>query len=322
MTARRTILMVMLFGVAGLSPAQFRSRANRPDFNPPGGSGHFIRIEGGLVVNEDEIRTARETASHSSGTPTWTNAPGFEEDVFTFTRIIFHSDGGSRRPRFGRGGFRWLGWWVDYPDADLNFSYRLQQLTSIPTDPDARVIKFTDPALSDYPLIYIEHAGYMRLTDDELAALRKYLLNGGAILVNDFWGSEEWEGFAGQIEKVLPDRHWTDLTTDHPLFNSVYDLRRPMQQLQVPTIQFWNRDHDPKDPQSELQTVFRGEGSKEMHIRAIFDDHQRMMILAIHNSDISDGWEREGENEVYFKQFSERIAYPLGINIIFYLMTH
>ncbi len=95
-----------------------------------------------------------------------------------------------------------------------------------------------------------------------------------------------------------------------------------MQQLQVPTIQFWNRDHDPKDPQSELQTVFRGEGSKEMHVRAIFDDHQRMMILAIHNSDISDGWEREGENEVYFKQFSEHIAYPLGINIIFYWMTH
>jgi hypothetical protein len=322
MTRRRLILMSSLVLAAGIAFAQFRQRTGRPDFNAPNGSGHFIRIEGGLVVNEDELKTARETSSHSSGTPNWTNTPGFEDDVFTFTRIIFHSDGGPRRPRFGRGGFRWLGWWVDYPDADLNFSYRLQQLTSIPTDPDARVIKFSDPALFDYPLIYIEHAGYMQLTDDELNALRKYLLNGGALLVNDFWGAEEWEGFAGQIERVLPDRRWTDLSTDHPLFNSVYDLRRPMQELQVPTIQFWNRDHDPKDPQSELQTVFRGEGSKEMHVRAIFDDHQRVMVLAIHNSDISDGWEREGENEVYFKQFSERIAYPFGINIIFYLMSH
>lgn len=321
MIGRRSVLFSLLMVAAGLGFAQFRSRS-RPDFNPPGGSGHYIRIEGGLVVNEDELKTARETSSHSSGTPNWTNAPGFEEDVFTFTRIIFHSEGGSRQPRFGRGGFRWLGWWVDYPDADLNFSYRLQQLTSIPTDPDARVIKFTDPAMFDYPLIYIEHAGYMQLTDAELAALQKYLNNGGALLVNDFWGAEEWEGFAAQIERVLPDRHWTELSTDHPVFNSVYDLRRPMQQLQVPTIQFWNRDFDPNDPDSDLQTVFRGDGSKEMHVRAIFDDHQRMMILAIHNSDISDGWEREGENEVYFKKFSEKIAYPLGINIIVYLMTH
>jgi hypothetical protein len=95
-----------------------------------------------------------------------------------------------------------------------------------------------------------------------------------------------------------------------------------MKQLQVPTIQFWNREHDPNDPQSPLQTIFRGEGSEEMHVRALLDDRGKMLILAIHNSDVSDGWEREGENEVYFNQYSEKIAYPLGINIIFYLMTH
>jgi hypothetical protein len=95
-----------------------------------------------------------------------------------------------------------------------------------------------------------------------------------------------------------------------------------MNRLQVPTIQFWNQNFNPNDPYSELQTIFRGEGSKEMHVRAIFDDHQRMMVFAIHNSDVSDGWEREAENEQYFRQFSEKIAYPLGINIIFYLMTH
>ena len=270
-------------------------------------------------MNEDEIRTARETDSHSSGTPNWTNASGFEADVFTFTRIIFQSD---PSPRSTRGRFRWLGWWVDYPDADLNFSYRLQQVTSMKTDPDARVVKLTDQNLSRYPLLYMEHAGYIRLSDDEVAALRNYLNSGGALLVNDFWGSEEWNGLAREIDRVLPGRAWTDLTTDHPVFHCVYDLRRPMKRLQVPTIQFWNQNYDPYNPQSPQQTVFRGEGSEEMHVRALFDDRQRMMILAIHNSDISDGWEREGENETYFNQYSERIAYPLGINIMFYLMTH
>src|SRR5437870_2865488 len=133
MRMRRTIaLALVILAAAGLCFAQFRPRSGGGQRG--GLSGHFVRIEGGLVVNEDEIRTARETASHSSGTPNWTNAPGFEEDVFTFTRIIFQSDPG---PRSYRGMFRWLGRWVDYPDADLNLSYRLQQLTSMKTDPDA-----------------------------------------------------------------------------------------------------------------------------------------------------------------------------------------
>ena len=60
----------------------------------------------------------------------------------------------------------------------------------------------------------------------------------------------------------------------------------------------------------------------DVTVRALLDDHKRVVILAIHNSDISDGWEREGENELYFNKFSEKVAYPLGINIIFYMMTH
>jgi hypothetical protein len=316
MTARQTFVIAMVLGV-GFCFAQWRPRSSSTPL--PSGPGRFVRIEGGLIVNEDEIHTARETDSHSSGTPNWINSPGFEEDVFTFTRVIFQSD---PAPRPMRGRFRWLGWWVDYPDADLNLSYRLQQLTSIRTDPDARVLKLTDPNMFSYPLLYMEHAGYMRLSDAEVVALRKYLNSGGALLVNDFWGEEEWNGFAGEIAKVLPSRSWTELNTEHAVFKCVYDLRRPMQKLQVPTIQFWNRDHDESDPQSPLQTIFRGEGSDQMHVRALFDEKQRMMILAIHNSDISDGWEREGENEVYFNKYSERIAYPLGINMLFYLMTH
>jgi len=304
---------------AGACFGQFRPWRDADPVPGANGSGHYVRIEGGLVINEDEIHTAREVGSHSTGTANWTNAPGFEQDVFTFTRVIFQSDS---RPRPGRSWFRWLGWWVDFPDADLNLSYRLQQITSIRTDPDARVIKFTDTRLDQYPLLYIEHAGYMRLTDEEIIALRHFLLNGGALFVNDFWGSLEWDGFAAQIKKVLPDRSWTELTTDHPVFNCVYNLRGAMSHLQVPTIQFWNRAYNPEDPNSELQTIFRGEGSKEMHVRALLDDRSRIMILAIHNSDVSDGWEREGENEQYFRQYSEKIAYPLGINIIFYLMTH
>src|SRR4051812_23856631 len=135
-------LAAVLTGTLAL--AHFSTRQERP----PSGSPHYIRLEGGLIVNEDELRTARETASHSTGTPEWSNAPEFQKDDFTFVRVIFQNDY-SRR-----GGFsRRLGWWVDYPDADLNLSYRLQQLTSIRTDPDGRVLKLTDPELTRFPLL-------------------------------------------------------------------------------------------------------------------------------------------------------------------------
>lgn len=314
----KRIIQIAALLMCGLCFAQFRPR---PDGGSRyGSSGSLVRIEGGQVINEDEVRTARETASHATGTANWTNAPGFNGDSFVFARVIFKSDAAPS----SRGRLRWLGWWVDYPDADLNLSFRLQQITSIRTDPDGRVLKLTDPTLTDYPLLYMEHAGYMRLGEDEVTALRKYLLNGGALFVNDFWGSEEWDGFAAAMNQVLPGRTWTDLTTEHPIFNCVFDLGQgPMNRFQVPTLQFWNPEHDPNVPGSPpLQGVFRGEGSDQMHVRALLDDQQRISVLAIHNSDISDGWEREEQNEQYFRMFSEKVAYPLTINIVFYLMTH
>lgn len=315
----RSILKFAGILVVGVCSAQFAPRFGPGSTSVPRGPGHLIRIEEGHIIDEDAVRTARETTSHSADTPTWENPPEFKGDVFTFARVIFQSE---VRPGPGTSLGRRLGWWVDYPDADLNFSYRLQQMTSIRTDPDARVLRLTDPDVFRFPLLYMEHAGYMALSDEEVVILRNFLTGGGALFVNDFWGEHEWEGFAREIARVLPGRRWIDLDMDHPIFHCVYDLQGPMNKMQIPTMQFWNEAYDPKDPESHLQRIYRGEGSEEMHVRAILDAQQRIVILAIHNSDVSDGWEREAENERYFNQFSEKIAYPLGINIIVYLMTH
>jgi hypothetical protein len=308
-TARITALLALagtLFLSVGVAQFRFRRGFQAGDTGP------MVQTEGGEWVNEDTVRTARETAPHSFDLPPWTNTPGFEKDVFTFTRIIFKSTPGAPM---------WLGWINDYPDADLNLSARLQLLTSIKTDPDCRVLKLTDPALADYPFIFMSHPERMELRDDEASALRKYLLNGGALLADDFWGDWSWDHFQNVMKRVLPGRTWTELSMEHPLFHCVFDLRGPMRNLQVPTLQLWRRRYDPADPQS-FSSVFRGQGSREMHVRAWLDDQQRIMALALHNSDTGDGWEREGEDEVYFHQFSENRAYPLAVNVIVYLMTH
>src|SRR5271157_3236890 len=230
-TARRTIETLLLAAtlLAGdwAAQAQYGRRGWRGDTGP------MVQTEGGQWVNEDTVRTARETAPHSIDLPAWTNAPGFEHDVFIFTRIIFKSMPG-RRPM-------WLGWINDYPDADLNLSARLQQLTSIKADPDCRVLKLTDPALADYPFIFMSHPEGMDLRDDEARALGGYLVNGGALMADDFWGDRSWEHFETDMKRVLPGRAWTELPMEHPLFHCVFDLHGPMKNLQVPTLQLWRR---------------------------------------------------------------------------------
>ena len=268
-------------------------------------AGPIVQTEGGDLVNEDTVRTARETASHSTGTPDWTNVPGFEKDVFTFARIVYKMNDFPAPV--------WLGWINDYPDSDLNLSYRLQQLTSMKVDPNGRVLKLTDPDLNHYPFIFMAQPGHMELRDEEVPILRKYLLGGGVLMVDDFWGTAEWESFEAEIKRVLPERQWVELPMDHPIFHCVFDLKMPKNDLQVQTKNFWRRGG----------ITHRGwADSADFHLRAWLDDKQRIMVIAAHNTDNGDGWEREGESVEYFHAFSETRAYPLGINIIFYLMTH
>ncbi len=268
-------------------------------------AGPIVQTEGGDLVNEDTVRTARETASHSTGTPDWTNAPGFEKDVFTFARIVYKMNDFPAPV--------WLGWINDYPDSDLNLSFRLQQLTSMKVDPNGRVLKLTDPDLNDYPFIFMAQPGHMELRDEEVPILRNYLLGGGVLMVDDFWGTAEWESFEAEMNRVLPGRQWVELPMNHPIFHCVFDLKVPKNDLQVPTIQLWRRGG----------ITYRGnEDTRDFHVRAWMDDKQRIMVIALHNTDTGDGWEREGEDVHYFHAFSETRAYPLGINIIFYLMTH
>jgi hypothetical protein len=301
-----------------------RFGGNENDFG-----GSLVRTEGSGVIDEDRVKTAREVISHSRDpktdqiieTPMWTNPRGFEKDVFTFARAIFKV-GPNTDP--GYGFRKRLGWWVDFPDADLNLSYRLQQMTSMRTDPDGRVLKLNDPELRNYPFLLMEHPGYIMLREDEVLGLRKYLHAGGTLAVIDFWNAREWQGFAEQMKRVLPGSTWVELGMDHQIFHCVFDLKGPMQRLQVPTMQFWNTMHDPDNPASSVHRAdfFRGEGSDRMSVRAIYNEKGHMMVIAFHNSDITDGWEREGEHQEFFEVFSERVSYPLGVNLIVYLMTH
>lgn len=241
----------------------------------------------------------RQQRPDRSEYPTWEVAAGFPQDVFTFARIEFRSRRG--------------GWDNDFPDCDWNFSFRLQQLTSLQVDPNGKVIGLSDPELFDYPFIYMSNVQNMVVEEDEVAGLRRYLEGGGFLMADDFWTPAAWRHVSREMSRVLPNRKPRELALDHPIFHIVYDLK---EKPQVPSIFAWR--------QGDRFEYWNGdpEGDEEPHFWGYFDDHDRLMALFCQNNDIGDGWEREGEDKEYFREFSEKCSYPLGINILTYVMTH
>jgi hypothetical protein len=67
--------------------------------------------------------------------------------------------------------------------------------------------------------------------------------------------------------------------------------------------------------------VGAGGPSDTANTSAIFDARGNIMVLMTHNTDISDAWEREGEDPRFFNAFSP-IGYAFGINTVLYAMTH
>lgn len=234
----------------------------------------------------------------------WEIEQGFEKDVFTFVRIQYDSQGGRRGNR---------SWANDYPDCDWNFSGRLHQLTSMKVDPNGKVLRLNDPELFNYPFIFMSNCNNMILSVEEVKSLQKYFDNGGFLMADDFWAPQAWRDVYTQMKKVFPDREPRELKRDHPIFNIVYSIKGTPQ---VPSILAWRQGH--------VFEYWHGdpEGDEDPHFWGFFDDNDRLMALLCHNNDIADGWEREGENREYFENYSERVSYPLGINIITYVMTH
>lgn len=235
------------------------------------------------------------------GVPDWTIDAEFERDTFTFVRVIYNT--------WGRG----YGWRTDYPDSDLNFSFRLQQLTALQVDPDGRTMRLDDPELFDFPFLYMIEPGRLVFSEEEVQCLRRYCLNGGFLMVDDFWDDDEWDNFEREIKRVFPDREIYDVPLEHEIFHIVYDLK---EKPQIPSIGSAQRGR------WDGVTWERGWNTQTPNYRAIEDEQGRIMVFICHNTDLGDGWEREGEDEWYFTEFSEKKAYPMGINIVTYALTH
>lgn len=208
---------------------------------------------------------------------------------------------GSGRGDWRRGGTAWT---VDYPQGDRTFASLLERLTELDVRAVEQAVNLDagDDAFN-WPFLISGLVGSWNLTDNQARKLREYLLKGGFLLCDSFYGEYEWEGFMKTLKRVFPSHPVVDLPDDHVIFQTPFDLS---DKRQIPTWQY-------------LPLGYR-EGGDTPHWRGILDDHGRVMVMIAFNNDIADGWQRA--DDPGYPQLEANLAIRLGVNFAIYALTH
>ena len=257
----------------------------------------------GICLLALSAATAQVSDSQAASIETvskFADRPG-QAHEFYFTRGIYTDDSYDYY-----GGRRWS---IDFPKADQQFLVALRRLTGIDAYELDNALNLDDPKLRDYPFLYMLEVGNIALTDAELQGLRDYILAGGFLVIDDFWGSYAWQTFEEEMRKLFPDRSIVDVPRDHPVFHIFYNIDKI---LQVPNLRQgqWSVYGGP---------TYEYDGY-EPQVRGIFDDEGRLMVLINWNTDLGDAWEW-ADDALYPLKFST-YAFEIGINFAVYAMTY
>jgi len=225
-------------------------------------------------------------------------------------------------PRGGRyGGFGGFGrygpldwheggtsWTQDYPRADRHFAQAVRRLTRVharsveqPVNPDDA------DDIYNWPWMVAGEMGDWKLTDAQARNVREYLLRGGFLYMDDFWGPEEWDRFYESMHEIFPDRPIVDIDDKDPIFHTVYDLDERYQILGQ-----WALNRNGYMGQRAAGTIPRWRG--------IYDDKGRLMVTMTFNNDVGDSWEW-ADSPTYPERFSA-LGIRLGVNYVIYSMSH
>ena len=219
-----------------------------------------------------------------------------DTNQIVFARLIYN----------GRIPGYYKNWYTDYPDADHHLIMGLKRLTNLNVSDHERAVAINDPDLFRYPFIYTSEPEQMVLTDEDATILREYLNRGGFWILDDFWGSFEWQAMERQLRKILPNAEIKDIPRDHTIFHQFYDIEKI---IQVPSLAYaynggitWEQDGFVPE------------------CKGVWDDNGRLMIVINHNTDLGDAYEH-ADNPLYPHYFSG-FAYRVAINFIMYSLTH
>ena len=179
----------------------------------------------------------------------------------------------------------------------------LASVTNVPLHRETKTLSLEDPAIFDYPVLYIIEVSWWRMTDAEARNLRAFLDKGGFVIVDDFktaeWrGGRGWAQFADNMQRVMPEGQFVDLDVSHPIFHQFFTIG---------SLDIFPQAYNAGQP------IFRGmfEGN---------DPSKRLQMFVCYNTDISQFWEWSGRGLSPVVVLFE--ANKMGVNAIINGMTH
>jgi hypothetical protein len=181
--------------------------------------------------------------------------------------------------------------WYANPSGLPNLLRTIRERTGLDVTAQPGRTRLTDPALWSYPFLYMTGHGNVRFSDEELRLLRRYLLDGGFLHVDDNFGLDE--SFRREIRRVFPDRELEELPPDHPVFHVFYSLPQGLPKI---------HRHEGKPPQAF----------------GIFE-RGRLLLFYSYESDLGNGWE---DPDKYDSPPELReAALRMGVNLFMYALS-
>lgn len=221
-----------------------------------------------------------------------TPAPSYSGE-FSFVRLRYEGNNYSRSR-----------WQTDYDSAEYFFREGVDRLSRIEYGDDV-VLRPGNEEIMNYPWLYAVEVGSWYLDQAEADMLREYLLRGGFLLVDDFWGSDQWLLFEDSMKRVFPDRPILDIGATDSLMSIVYDLEMD---VQIPGIRYFSTG------------VTYEQDGYEPHWKGVFDDEGRLMVAINWNMDMGDAWEHADDPR--YPQEMTTLAINFAVNYVIYAMTH
>ena len=189
--------------------------------------------------------------------------------------------------KYGGGGD-----WYNGLTGARNFIENIKKRTDINISPKEKIVSILDDDLFLYPFIYINGHGNIKLSDEEVKRLRKYLQNGGFLFCNDDYGLKD--SFIREMKKVFPDKEFVLVPFTHAIYHTFYNFPDGLPKI---------HEHDP-GPSQGFGLFYQN----------------RLVVFFAYNADIGDGWEKQ--NVFNDPKEKREKAIKMGINIIYYSLMY
>jgi len=245
---------------------------------------------------------------------------------FYFTRLIYSGGRGgffsaTGSPKLGTertceslergegGGGGGGSWATDYPASDCKFMWGVERLSGVRVyDRTPHSVAIMDPELFKYPYLYVVEPGRgMDLSKEEALQLREFMLRGGFMHWDDFWGLNALANVEFQFRKIFPEYSLKQLDMKEQIFHTFFDVDKV---VQIPNV----------SNGCSGGPTYESRDDTEARIFGLSDDKGRMMAVITYNSDLGDAWEWM-DNPCYPEAYSSQ-AYRMGLNFIVYSMSH